>query len=63
MIDENPIEYEWVSLVPGHLHMNQLKTLFKIIDQIILEPLGKEFLNFQSQKAYQYLVDAKVLPM
>ena len=48
-------------MVPGlgHLHMNQLKTIFKILDSIILEPLGKDVLNFQSPKAYSYLVDAK----
>ena len=40
-------EYDWVSVVPGlgHLHMNQLKALFKVLDPILLEPLGKEVLN------------------
>ena len=39
--------------------MNQLKTLFQILDQIMLEPLGKEVLNFASPKAYSYFVSAK----
>ena len=54
-------EYDWVTLVPGlgHLHMNQLKTLFKIIDKIMLEPLAKEVLHFGSSKAYAFFVNCK----
>ena len=61
IIAENPGKYNWVALLPGlgHVHMIQLKTFFKVADQIILEPLGKEVLNFRSPKAYQFLVDAK----
>ena len=52
---------DWVYLVPGlgHLHMNQLKTIFKILDRIMLEPLGKEILHFDSPKAYKFFIDAK----
>ena len=39
--------------------MNQLKTILKIMDEIMLEPLGKEVLNFKSPKAYQFQVNAK----
>ena len=48
-------------MVPGlgHLHMNQLKTIFKILDTVILEALGKDVLNFQSPKAYDFFVSAK----
>ena len=43
----------------GHLHMNQLKAFFKVADKILLEPLGKEVLNFQSPKAYDFFIKAK----
>ena len=61
IVAENPDEYDWLALLPGlgHIHMNQLKTFFKVADEILLEPLGKEVLNFCSPKAYQYLVAAK----
>ena len=39
--------------------MNQLKTFFKTVNEICLEPLGKEVLHFQSPKAYKYFVDCK----
>lgn len=39
--------------------MNQLKTLFKVLDYIILEPFGKEALHFSLPKVYQYFVDRK----
>ena len=59
--EANPSDFAYISLVPGlgHLHMNQLKTYFKIIDKVLLEPLGKDVLNFQSTSAYSYLVNAK----
>ena len=41
------------------MHMNQQKTIFKILDDIILEPLAEEVLNFESLKAYSFFVDAK----
>ena len=61
IIEENETEFGWAAMLPGlgHLHMNQLKTLFKVVDQIFLEPLGKEVLNFTTPKAYQYFRDAK----
>ena len=61
IIDSNKEEFDWLSLIPGfgHLHMNQLKTLFKVCDNILLEPLGKEVLYFESPKAYSYFIEAK----
>ena len=61
IIESNPDKYDWVTLNTGlgHLHMNQLKSLFKVLDQIILEPLGKEVLGFCSDKAYSYFSNAK----
>ena len=58
----NPDKYDWVTLNTGglgYLHTNQLKSLFNVLDQIILEPLGKEVLGFCSDKAYSYLANAK----
>ena len=53
--------HEWAVLVPGlgHLHMNQMKTLFKVLDKVLLEPLGKEVLHFESPKAYNFFLNAK----
>ena len=61
IIQDNPDSYDWVTLMTGlgHLHMNQLKSFFKVADQIVLEPLGKEVLGFVSDKAYQYFINAK----
>ena len=58
---KQPQKCDWVYLVPGlgHLHMNQLKTILKIMDEIMLELLGKKVLNFKSPKAYQFLANAK----
>ena len=55
------IYYDWISLVSGlgHLNMNQLKTLFKIVDKISLEALGKEVLNFEPPKVYEYFINCK----
>lgn len=39
--------------------MNQIKMPFKILDKIILEPLGKEALDFKTVKSYQYFIDCK----
>ena len=64
IIEENKSDYDWVSLVPGlgHLHMNQLKSIFKVLDKIMLEPLGKEVLNFESLKAFDYFIRGKRYP-
>ena len=43
----------------GTSEMNQLKTIFKILDRIMLEPLRKEILHFDSPKAYKFFIDAK----
>ena len=50
--EPKPQKYDWVYLVPGlgHLHMNQLKTILKIMDKIMLEPSGKEVLNISYQR-------------
>ena len=58
LVERNPEKYDRIAMVPGNLHMNQQKTIFKILD-IILEPLAKEVLNFESSKAYSFFVDAK----
>ena len=43
LVEANPKKYDWHCLVPelGHLHMNQWKTLFKVLYYIMLETLGK----------------------
>ena len=38
----------------GHLHMNQQKALFNIARNILLEPLGKDVLNFGSLNTLDY---------
>ena len=43
----------------GHLGMNEMKTFFKILDKILLEPLGKEVLHFESQKSYNFFLNCK----
>ena len=57
-IDTYSDKYDMVLLVSGlgHQHMNQLKTLFKALNEIILEPFGKVVLNFRL--AYCYFVNA-----
>ena len=59
--ENSPDEFDFASFVPGlgHLHMNQMQTIFRILDRVILEPLGKEVLNFQSPKAYDFFINAK----
>lgn len=58
---DSPKFYSWVLTVSGegHLNMNKIKTLFKILDKIILEPLGKDVLTFNTLKSYQYFTDCK----
>ena len=43
----------------GHLGMSEVKTFFKFLDEILLEPLGKEVLHFESQKSYNYFLNYK----
>ena len=47
-------EFDFAALIPGlgHLHMNQMKIILCIAEDILLEPLGKVVLNFNSNKAY-----------
>ena len=61
LIEKYPSKHGWLCVVPGlgHLHMNQLKTLFKVLDYILLEPVGKKALHLTFTKAYQYFVEAK----
>ena len=61
LAEANAEKYDWLCLVLrlGHLHMNQLKTLFKVLDYIILQTLGKEASHLSLVKAYQYFVGAK----
>ena len=47
-------KHEWAVL-----HMNQMKTLFKVLDKVSLEPLGKEVLHFESPKDYNFFLNAK----
>ena len=39
--------------------MNQMKTILRIANDVLLEPLGKKVLNFNSNKVYDYFVNAK----
>ena len=61
LVEANPEKYDWLCLVPGlrYLHMNQLKTLFKVLDYIIFQTLGKEALHLSLAKACKYFVGAK----
>ena len=60
-IIESSNEHSWALPVPGlgHLHMNQLKTFFKVCDNILFDVLGKEALKFVTPKAYAYFLNAK----
>ena len=59
--EKKPFDYDWVSLVSGdgHLNMNLLETFFKITEKIILEPLGKEILKYNTQKSFYYFINCK----
>ena len=59
LLKKNPEKFDWLTLVSGmgHLHMNQMKTFFKVCDQVFMEPLGKEV--FESKKVYDYFINAK----
>ena len=61
IVESNPDEFEFPVLVPelGHLRMKHLKTILRIEDDILLAALGKEVLNFHSNKAYDYFVNVK----
>ena len=53
--------YEWVSMFPGsgHLNMNQITSLFRLLDKICIQPLGKDVLNLKCVNAFQFLNNAK----
>ena len=53
LIESDVGKYDWVAMSSGlgHLYMNQQKTLFNIGRDILLEPLAKEVLNFESPNA------------
>ena len=55
MVDEGKLDYEWVAMSNGlghlYIYMNQQKVLFNIACDIILEPLAKDLLNFDSPSA------------
>ena len=39
--------------------MNLLKTYFKVLKKIILEPLGKEILKYDTQKSFDCFIQCK----
>ena len=39
--------------------MNLLKTYFKVLEKIILEPLGKEILKYDTPKLFDYFIQCK----
>ena len=39
--------------------MNLLKKFFKITEKIILDPLGKEILKYDTQKSFDYYINCK----
>ena len=57
----NEEEYAWVTLMTGlgHLHMNEMKCLFKILGNIVLDLLGENVLGFKSNTPYDYFIRAK----
>ncbi|XP_057295330.1 uncharacterized protein LOC130623821 [Hydractinia symbiolongicarpus] len=61
LIEADKYEFDWITLLPGlgHLNMNQVKGYFKVLDNICLEPLGRDILNFKSPKAYSFFKDCK----
>ena len=61
IIENNPEKYYWLIMASGmgHLHMNQIKSLFKVLDKILLDVLAKDVLGFKSPKAYEFFVNAK----
>ncbi|XP_057303732.1 uncharacterized protein LOC130641092 [Hydractinia symbiolongicarpus] len=61
LIEADKDEFDWITLLPGlgHLNMNQVKGYFKVLDNICLEPLGRDILNFKSPKAYSFFKDCK----
>ena len=61
IINNDPMKYDWVAPVSGkgHLEMNMLKTLFKVGDKVLFDLLGKDVLQFDTNKSYNYFIDCK----
>ena len=40
--ESKPGEYDYASMATGlgHMYMNQMKTIFRILDNVLLEPLN-----------------------
>ena len=53
--------YDWVVLTSGlgHLNMNQLKTFFAVAKHVCFGVLGKDVLNFNTSKAFDYFISCK----
>ena len=43
-------------LTTGHHYTNEIKTLFKVLEPIIIESLIREVLKFESPSAYSYFM-------
>ena len=56
LIESDIGKYDWVTMSRclGHLYMNQQKALFSIARNILLEPLPKYVLNFESPNVLDY---------
>ena len=61
IIESEETDLDFASMLPGHghMHMNEMKTLFKVLEDVIIEPLGKDVLNFNSIKAYDFFINTK----
>ena len=61
LIVDNQKNYKWLGIVSGlgHLNMNQIKTFFKVTDNVVLDVLGQDVLKFDTAKLYKYFVDCK----
>ena len=63
VIEKNPFKYDWVSIVSGlgHLNMNQLKTFFRIVNEICLKIVGKNSCTFIHQRQMNILQIVKTI--
>ena len=48
IVESKPNEFNFPAIIPGlgHLHKNQMKTIFRILEDVLTEPLGED--NFQN---------------
>ena len=53
LIASNPENYKLLGIVSGlgHLNTNQVKTIFKVIDNVVLDVLGQDVLKFNTAKS------------